>query len=948
MAHVDPEALATELRAELKGPVRFDAGSRAVYATDSSGFRQVPLGVVLPRDAEDVEATLAVCRRFDAPVLARGAGTSRAGQSCNVAVVLDFSRYMNRILEIDPERRIARVQPGVVLERLRREAGRHGLTFAPGPAAHAHGTVGGMIGNDACGMHAVMGGRTTDSIIALDVFTYDGARLVVGETREQDLARHRQAGGRRAEIHARLLQLRGRYEGLIRARFPDIPRRVSGYNLPALLPEQGFHVARALVGSEGSCAMVVEATVQLVEAPPARALLLLGYPDVYHTADHLPEILSFGPLGLEAVDGRLVAGFPSARRSLLPEGRAWLMVEFCGETAEEAQDHARRAVAKLERGPFPPAVRIHTDAESLSRVWALRESALASAHAPARRPGWEDSAVPPERLGEYLRGLRDLLAQYGHACDLYGHFGQGCVHTRIDFDGESAAGMDRYRRFLHGMADLVVSLGGAFSGAQGDGQTRAGLLSHMYGEDLVQAFREFKRVWDPRGRMNPGKVVDPFLAGEDPPSGSAFNPATIFHYPADGGDFTRAVGRCVGVGKCRREDAGTMCPSYMVTREERHSTRGRARLLSSMLQGDVIGDGWNSEVVKESLDLCLSCKACRGECPVNVDLATYKAEFLHHYYRHHRRPPQALLFAHIDRVARLAARAPRLANLVTQRRPFASWAKWAANVAPERRLPVFPQETFKRWFARRGKRSGGRPVILWADTFNNHFLPDTARAAAAVLESAGFSVQVPMKALCCGRPLYEYGLLDQARESLRKILAALAEPLREGVPVVVLEPACASVFQVELGELLPRDEQAARLAHQTFLLADFLRRHAPDWQPPRLDRKALLHLHCHHKAIMPVAPDRELLEAMGLEVEYPDSGCCGMAGGFGMERAKYDISIAAAERVLLPAVRNAAEHTLVIADGYSCREQMFQCTGCRPLHPAEVIASALARRVEDP
>ncbi|MFA7617542.1 MAG: FAD-linked oxidase C-terminal domain-containing protein [Thiohalomonadaceae bacterium] len=943
------DALASDLRAELKGPVLFDGGSRALYATDSSNYRQVPLGVVLPRDAEDVEAVLAVCRRYGAPVLSRGAGTSLAGQCCNVAVVLDFSRYMNRTLEIDPERRLARVQPGVILERLRREAARHGLTFAPDPGTHTSNTLGGMIGNNSCGVHAVMGGRTSDNVIALDVFTYDGTRLVLSETQEQDLSRYLQTGGRVSEIFTRLLHLRERYGSLIRARFPAIPRHVSGYNLPDLLPDKGFHVARALVGSKGSCVTVVEATVQLVEAPPARALLVLGYADVFSAADHVPEIMAFGPVGLEGVDDRWGAD-PQAGGStgLLPPGGGWLLAEFGGAVAEEAEANARRAMNYLEGVSSPPAMRLYTTARIQAQVWELREAGRgATAHLPGRAliwPVWEDSAVPPERLGEYLRRLRALLTRHGYGCDLYGHFGQGCVHTRIDFDRESADGVARCRRFLQEAADLVVTLGGACSAEHGDGQGRAELLERMYGVELVQAFREFKSIWDPLGRMNPGKVVDPFHAGENLRAGPSFTPVTVttaFHYPADRGDFTRAVQRCVGVGKCRREEGGVMCPSYMVTREERHSTRGRARLLFEMLHGSVITDGWQSETVKEALELCLSCKGCRGECPVNVDMATYKAEFLHHYYQRHRRLREALFFANVDRIARLAARAPRLANVLTQRRPFTSWAKWAAGVAPERRLPVFPQQTFKHWFARRRQRGEGPPVILWADTFNNHFLPDTAKAAVAVLEAAGFSVQVPMQPLCCGRPLYAYGLLDRARESLRGILGTLAVPIREGVPVVMLEPACASVFQVELPELFSRDRQAAQLARQTFLLADFLHRNAPHWRPPHLARKALLHLHCHHRALMPVDSDRVLLDAMGLDTRFPDSGCCGMAGAFGMVRAKYDVSIAAGERVLLPAVRNSDADTLIIADGYSCREQILQCMGRAALHPAEVIALAL-------
>jgi FAD/FMN-containing dehydrogenase/Fe-S oxidoreductase len=953
-------ALASELRAALQGPVRFDDGSRALYATDASNYRQVPLGVVMPRDAGEVEATLAACRRHHVPVLARGAGTSLAGQCCNVAVVMDFSRHMNRILELDPARKIARVQPGVILDDLRREAERVHLTFAPDPATHTHNTLGGMIGNNSCGVHSVMGGRTSDNLLTMEVVTYDGTRLQVGETSEATLETIRRQGGRRGEIYAALLRLRDDHAEAIRRRFPDIPRRVSGYNLPDLLPEKGFHVARALVGSEGTCVSVLEATVRLVDSPPARVLLVLGYPDVYHAADHVPEVMALGPVGLEGIDDRLIAdmkasGIQPKNAELLPDGGGWLLVEFGGATVRDAEENARRAMRVLEGTSSPPRQRLYTEPEAQEQIWTLRESGLgATAHVPGQAltwPGWEDSAVPPERLGTYLRRLRALLTKYSYGCDLYGHFGQGCVHTRIDFDLETAGGIRRYRAFIDEAAELVVSLGGSFSGEHGDGQARGELLEKMYGAELLDAFRHFKAIWDPDGRMNPGKVIDARHADQNLRLGTAFNPRrvdTVFHYPDDRGDFARAALRCVGVGKCRREHSGTMCPSYMVTREEQHCTRGRAHLLFEMLQGDVITDGWRNEAVKDALDLCLSCKGCRGECPVNVDIATYKAEFLYHYHRHHRRPRQAWFFGHVDRLARLAAHAPGLANLLTQRAPFATLAKWVANVAPARQLPVFPEESFKDWFGRRGQRHGGPPVILWADTFNNHFLPATAKAAVAVLEHAGFSVQVPMQPLCCGRPLYEYGFLDRARRYLQDVLDALAGPIRDGVPMVVLEPACASVFQVELSELFPHDRQAMRLARQTFLLADFLQQKAPHWDVPTLTTQALVHLHCNHKAVMPVEPDRALLRAMGIEFDMPDTGCCGMAGAFGMEKPKYDVSVAAGERVLLPAVRASNTDALVIADGYSCREQIRQCTGRLAMHPAEVVALGLRGHEELP
>jgi FAD/FMN-containing dehydrogenase/Fe-S oxidoreductase len=961
-SQIDLPALVSALREALRGDVQFDAGARALHATDASNFRQVPLGVVRPRDAEDVVAAFEVCRRFGAPVLSRGAGTSLAGQGCNTAVVLDYSKYMNRIVAVDPERRTARVQPGVILDHLRSAAERHRLTFAPDPSTHNRNTLGGMIGNNSCGVHSIMGGRTSDNVIEMDVITWDGLRLTVGETREEQLEAIVAAGGRRGAIYAGMRALRDRCGDDIRHRFPAIPRRVSGFNLDELLPERNFQVARALVGTEGTCVAVLEATVRLVPSPPARVVLVLGYPDVFSAGDHVPEVMACGPVGLEGIDDRLIAdmvnsGIHPQASQLLPEGRGWLIAEFGGESRDEAEASARAAMDRLRQQGGAPTMRLYVD-QVESRVWEVREAGLAStAHVPGKRltwEGWEDSAVPPERLGEYLRRLRDLLDRHGYACDLYGHFGQGCVHTRIDFDLTTSGGIARYRRFLEQAADLVVSLGGSLSGEHGDGQTRGELLERMYGPELVRAFGEFKALWDPHWKMNPGKVVDPWRNDEHLRLGTGYDRPTLkpqwqttFRFPDDEGDFSRALLRCVGVGKCRREEGGTMCPSYMVLREEKHTTRGRAHLLFEMLKGDVLKGGWQEEQVRESLDLCLSCKGCRGECPVNVDIPTYKAEFLHHYYKGRLRPAAAYAFGHIDRWARLASHVPGLVNGLLAVPGMEALAKKMLGMPPQRSIPPFAGITLQRAARRFPAAAGERPsVILWPDTFNNHYFPDTGISAIQALEGAGFRVQVPQGALCCGRPLYEFGYLDRAKRLLLNTVERLGDEIRLGTPIVVLEPACASVFKDELRELLPDNRQAMRLREQTYLFAEFLQARAPGFAPP-LARKALVHFHCHHKATMKTAPDLELLRAMGLSVEMPDSGCCGMAGSFGFEARKYDVSIGAGERVLLPAVRAASADTLVVADGYSCREQIWQCTGHDSLHVADVVSLALKGAKEE-
>ena len=986
----DAAGLAEALRARIQGEVRFDRGSRALYATDGSNYRQVPIGVVLPHDSDDVLAAISLCREFGAPLLCRGGGTSLAGQCCNVAVVLDFSKYMAKILEIDPARRIARVQPGVVLDTLRNAAEKYHLTFAPDPATHDRCTLGGMIGNNSCGIHSVMAGKTDDNIEELEVVTYDGVRMRVGRNlidggvphfspplREvgnspSGLEASRRSIDRINQIHSDLKQLADQYGDLIRQKFPNIPRRVSGYNLNYLLPENGFHVARALVGTEGTCVTVLEATCRLVESPPQRVLLVVAYPDIYQCADHVPEIMAHKPIGLEGFDDLLVGytrkkGINAEGLALLPEGNGWLMVEFGGQTLSEAESQALRLIDSLGRSASPPKVQLYSGARA-KRIWDVRESSLGvTSHVPGEPmnwEGWEDAAVAPEKLGGYLRDLRKMMAAFGYKGSLYGHFGHACVHTRLNFDLRSKNGIVKFRKFVEEAADLVVSYGGSLSGEHGDGQSRAELLPKMFGSELMEAFHQFKSTWDPDWKMNPGKVINPNKLDENLRLGANYapwEPETHFHFPADHGSLSEATLRCVGVGKCRRDEGGVMCPSYRATREEEHSTRGRAHLLWEMTQGEVIRDGWRSEEVKHSLDLCLACKGCKSDCPVSADVATYKAEFLSHYYEGRVRPLNAYAFGNIDLWARLASTAPGLVNLTTQLPFLRDIAKMVAGIPAQRTIPPFAPETFKQWFrrarrqtdmgaprladfARRGisvPNPEAPPVLLWADTFNNYFLPATARAAVEVLETAGFRVVVPQANLCCGRPLYDFGMLDRAESLLLEILDELSPEIEAGIPIVGLEPSCVAVFRDELINLFPNDARAQALSRQTFLLSEFLDQNCGNSPLPLFERKALLHGHCHHKSIMKMTAEESLLRRLGIDFQSPAPGCCGMAGSFGFEHDKYDISAAIGELELLPAVRKAPPDWLIIADGFSCREQIAQGTGRHALHLAEVLQMAL-------
>jgi FAD/FMN-containing dehydrogenase/Fe-S oxidoreductase len=941
---LDRGRLARDLDLAVRGEVRFDPGSTALYANDASIYRQVPVGVVIPLDADDVAAALRVCRRHGAPVFARGCGTGLAGQSVNAAVVFDFAKYMNTIVALDPQARTARVQPGVICDRLRDAAAEHGLTFPVDPATHDRCTLGGMIGNNSCGTHSVMGGKTVDNVLELDVITYDGTRMTLSPGGD------RTATGRAAEIHRALRGLADRYGDLIRARYPGVPRRVSGYNLDSLLPEHGFDVAKALVGSESTCALVLEAKVRLLPDPPHHALLVIGYPDAATAADHVPELLGGeGLIGLECFDSGVLdniraRGERTPGMSGLPEGGAWLLAEYGAGTRQEAD----RLVETARARPHGGQPKVFEDERGQQEVWEIRRSAIEYARLPGRHAGlaaWEDAAVAPGRLGDYIRDYCALVSRYGYHTVLFGHFGQGCMHNRLDLDLQTSQGVETFRRFLEEAGDLVVRYGGSLSGEHGDGQLRANQLGKMFGPELVAAFTEFKEIFDPERKMNPGKVVAPYRPDQNLRLGTDYRPrpvSTFFAYPEDRRGFADAANRCFGIGKCRHLDGGTMCPSFMVTREERHSTRGRARLLFEMMSGTLSGNGWRDPHVKEALDLCLSCKGCKGDCPVSVDMATYKAEFLAHYYRGRLRPRAAYALGLIPVWARLGSHAPGLVNALLDNPVTGRPLRLAAGVEPSRKAPALAARTFRDWFA--GHRSPeGRPVLLWPDTFTDHFAPEVGRAAVAVLEQAGYQVRLPGPGLCCGRPLYDYGMLRTARRWLRRTVADLAEPVSAGVPLVGLEPSCLSVFRDELTNLFPGDADAHRIARSSLTLAELFARDG--YTAPSLRADALVQVHCHQGAVLTHDSERELLAAMGLSVEIPDSGCCGLAGGFGYERGeRYRVAQAAGERVILPAVRNAPDDTLIIADGFSCREQIAQNTERRPLHLAQVLHLAMQSR----
>ncbi|WP_261675207.1 FAD-binding and (Fe-S)-binding domain-containing protein [Streptomyces lusitanus] len=950
----DQRELAAALRGAVRGEVDLGVTARALTTMDASNYRRVPLGVVAPRDADDVAAALAVCREHGVPVVPRGGGTSIAGQATGTGIVLDFTRHMNRLLSLDPEAGAAVVQPGLVLDRLQEAAAPHGLRFGPDPSTHGRCTLGGMIGNNSCGSHSVAWGTTADNVRTLSVITARGERLRPGPG---------WAGapeGLRALVEAELARLR--------TGFPDLPRRISGYAVDALLPENRADVARSLCGSEGTLAVLTEAELTLVRAPRARALAVLAYADESGAAQAAAGLLPYGPLTVEGMAADLV---PSAAD--LPRGGAWLFVEAGGDTEAEA----RAAAEAIVRAADVVDALVVTDPARQRTLWRIREDASGTAtrmpDGSEAWPGWEDCAVPPARLGDYLRDFRALLAEHGLRGTPYGHFGDGCIHVRIDFDLLTGPGVARFRRFSEELAELVVAHGGSLSGEHGDGQARAELLPRMYGAETVALFERVKGVWDPDGLLNPGMLVRPapldadlrFTALPREPVDVAFG------YPADAGDFSAAVRRCVGVAKCRTTSvsgSAVMCPSFRATGEEEHSTRGRARLLHEMLAGEVVTDGWRSTEVRDALDLCLSCKGCRSDCPVGVDMATYKAEFLHHHYAGRRRPAAHYAMGWLPVWLSWAARTRTagVVNALASVRPLARPAKRVGGIAGEREIPRLATEPFTRWWRRRPVAGEGPLVVLWPDTFTEHLSPSVGRAAVRVLEAAGMRVALPPTLrpasdgrvgdprsraalslltarrgrVCCGLTYISTGQLDRARAVLGRTLDLLEPVLATDAPLVVLEPSCAAALRTDAPELLHDDPRAARLASRVLTFAEALEQHAPDWTPPAVNRPVTGQTHCHQHAVLGDGPDRRLREAAGLTGELA-GGCCGLAGNFGFEKGHYEVSRACAEEQLLPSVREAPEDAVVQADGFSCRTQLEQLGGVRGRHLAEILAEAL-------
>ena len=948
------------LSSQIEGECDFSSAGVALYTSDASNYRQIPLGVVYPKHSNDIRTTVALCREHDLPVLMRGGGTSQNGQCVNEAVILDCSRFMNRVVSIDVASRTAVVEPGIICDSLKAAAEVHGLTFGPDPATHSRCTLGGMIGNNSCGPRSMLAGKTVENVLELEVLTRDGEQMWVGPVSDEELETIIQGDDAKARIHRQLKELRDQYADEIRARYPDIKRRVSGYNLDQLLPENGFNVARALVGSEGTCVSILQARVSLIENPACRRLIVLGFADIFTAGDSVPEIMPFKPIAMEGLDWNIIGGLEArqlkAREiSLLPEGRAWLLIELAAPNEAMLDESCAAFETAMRDSSRVTSVRQVPDAAQTAALWSIREQGASATsmsldpHAPDPVVGWEDTAVDPMQLGDYLREFQALVDRYGYTTSLYGHFGDGCIHARITFDTRTAHGVEQWRAFSNEIAHLVVRFGGSLSGEHGDGQAKAEFLPIMFGEQLMEAFRQFKAIWDPHSRMNPGKLIDAYRMDDNLRFGPDYQRpkmATTLQFVEDVGGFSRSSERCIGMGKCRSL-SGAMCPSYQASGEERFSTRGRAHLLHELVRGEVIKDGWRNPDIAESLEHCLSCKACKHECPTQVDIAAYKSEFMSAHYKGRKRPLHHYFFGRIGTQLPLLSRAPRIVNHL-QKGPLGTLARRVLGISPEKPLPTLSSPSFRRWTRLNADRQddvfswfgdSSLPVtVLWADSVNAHYHAPVLISAVSVLRKAGFQVAVAQAHFCCGRPLYEYGFLEQARLQLTQMLENFHPHLPEQAAVVVLEPSCLSVFRDEMMRLFPTDARAADLNARAMTLTALLTLHGTQLQ--RTLPSGIMHLHCHDKS-SGLPHEREWMQRCFEELNEPESSCCGMAGTFGMRTQTRSLAQTLFARKLQPALDNRASESVVVTNGFSCHEQLHDHTRSDVLHPVQVLERCL-------
>ena len=926
------------LRSEVRGEISDAQIKQAEYATDASNYRVLPQLIVTPLDATDVITTISIAREFNIPVTLRGGGTSVAGNAIGTGIIIDTSVHMNKIIEVDPVNRFAIVQPGVILSSLQKAAAPHGLRFGPDPSTQNRATMGGLIGNNACGPHALSFGKTATNVISLDVI--DG-RL------------RRFTAEKGMESIPGLSQIVSNNLAVLRTEFGKFGRQVSGYSLEHLLPENGANLAAALTGTEGTLITLLEAKVKLVPQSAAPALVVLGYPTMPDAGDDVPNLLKFNPLAMEGLDIRLIdvarehwkgKGFPE-----LPKGQGWLMIEVGGETSDEAVSRAN----ELAKAANTKECRVLPAGPEARVLWQLRADGSGYAgrtHSGNQAwPGWEDAAVPPANLGTYMREMDRLLADRKLEGVPFGHFGDGCIHIRIDFPLERET--TTFRSFIEDATELVLKLGGSPSGEHGDGRARSEMLSRMYSPTAISMFEQIKEVFDPQNILNPGVIVNPRRIDQDlrRPTAVSIQNAGGFAFGEDNGDFTAAVHRCVGVGKCRADNSasgGFMCPSYQATKNESLVTRGRARVLQELTQNTGKNTDWSSPIVEESLDLCLSCKACASDCPAEVDMAKYKSEVLYRRYKGKVRPINHYVLGWLPRWAALAQISPPLVNAITQSTVGSKLLLRFGGMDSRRTLPKFANNSYLK--SQKKSAATSKPkIVLWVDSFTDSFTPSGAVAAKALLEKIGYEVVIPEQAACCGLTWISTGQLDGAKKRLNNLLGVMTPYVEQGMEIVGLEPSCTAVLRSDLLDLLPHDPRSLQIAEATRTIAEVINR-APSnpqlsWKAPDLrDTTLVVQPHCHQHAVMGFRDDQEVLQSTGVTFKEL-AGCCGLAGNFGMEKGHFELSKAVAENALLPALREKESKTVFLADGFSCRTQADQLAGVSGVTLAELLMSGFTK-----
>ncbi len=956
--------LAHDLRRVVRGEVRFDEVSRALYSTDASIYEIEPIGVVLPRDVEDVQAVIEETRRAGVPLLPRGGGTSLAGQAVGRAVVLDFSKFMRGLLEVNVEGGWARVQPGLVRSELATALAPTGMVFGPETSTGNRATIGGMIGNNSSGSRSIVFGKTVDNVLSVRAFLAGGEAVTLGPLAPEAVAARARLETAEGALYRRIPEIIEHNRDEVERRFPKIQRRVGGYNLDEFHPGAPLNLAKLIVGSEGTLATITEATVKIVPRIPATVVAVLHFDDLIRALEVTTEILETHPTAVELIDkivldmARQMRAYSAKMTFVQGDPVALIAVEYGGSTREELLPRLDALEARMRRRGFRGTIIRAIEPAAQTNLWQIREAGvgLLLGMKTARKPVAfvEDTAVAPEHVAEYVRRFRDIVERYGTRASFYGHASVGLLHTRPILDLRDARDLAAMRQMAEEISDLVQEFGGAMSGEHGDGLSRSHFNEKLFGPQLYQAFREVKAAFDPGARMNPGKIVDAPPMTESlrySPDYRTSSPSTIQDFTRDGG-FANAVELCSGVGACRKPRGGTMCPSYMITLEEGDSTRGRANALRAAISGRLPQEALTGRELYEVMDLCIGCKACKAECPSNVDMAKLKHEFLAHYYAAHGLPKRARIFGHVAAMGPLGCATAPLSNWALQAAPTRWLLQRWLGIDARRRMPAFSRQRFTRWFRARTPRTGRVPnsdrglparVVLLADTFTEFYYPWIGRAAVNLLEAAGCDV-ILAPTRCCGRPMISNGMLRQAQQLARTNIDRLQGLAGDGAPIVGLEPSCTVTLKDEYPDLVP-GAAAEAVARQTFMIEEFLqllREHGANLPLARREYRVLLHGHCHQKAMVGTAPSLSVLRSIpGAEVQEIDSGCCGMAGSFGFEAEHYEASMAMGRRALFGAVRQFPADGIVVAAGASCRQQILHGTGRRAVHLVEVLASAL-------